>query len=171
MNILQHYFFDVKKLIFISHMEFYIYFFIHYNTIKIQCILYSIRQLLNTFFSLLILFTNLNRLNISISLLLLFYYSWIRRHQVAHLFLEMIDAFLGHVSKVLSGPNDFERANSELLKSLTTGGMLSKIHRIKMNDLNQLHTLYTVLEQYPNVRTYIYIYMNNRKWFSYIIHV
>lgn len=63
----------------------------------------------------------------------------------------MIDGFLDHVSKVLSGPNDFKGANSELLKSLTAAGMLSKIHRVQMNDLNQLHTLYTILEQHPNV--------------------
>lgn len=70
-------------------------------------------------------------------------------------FSEMINAFLGHVSKVLSGPNDFKgAANSELLKSLTTAGMLSKIHRVQMNDLNQLHALYTTLERYPNVCTY-----------------
>lgn len=67
-------------------------------------------------------------------------------------FSEMIDAFLGHVSKVLSGPNDFKgAANSELLKSLTTAGMLSKIHRVQMNDLNQLHALYTTLERHPKV--------------------
>ncbi|KAL5241787.1 hypothetical protein ACI65C_009197 [Semiaphis heraclei] len=66
---------------------------------------------------------------------------------------EMIDAFLGHVSKVLSGPNDFKgAANSELLKSLTTAGMLSKIHRVQMNDLNQLHALYTTLERHPKVK-------------------
>lgn len=64
----------------------------------------------------------------------------------------MINAFLGHVSKVLSGRNnEFGGANSELLKNLTTAGMLSKIHRIQMNDLNQLHVLYTTLEQHPNV--------------------
>lgn len=68
-------------------------------------------------------------------------------------FPEMIDAFLGHVSNVLSGPNDFKGANnSELLTSLTTAGMLSKIHRIRMNDLNQLHVLYTALERHRNVR-------------------
>ncbi|XP_025410884.1 DNA repair protein RAD51 homolog 3-like [Sipha flava] len=65
---------------------------------------------------------------------------------------EMIDGFLDHVSKVLSGPNDFKGANSELLKSLTAASMLSKIHRVQMNDLNQLHTLYTILEQHPNVK-------------------
>lgn len=65
----------------------------------------------------------------------------------------MIDAFLGHVSKVLSGPNDFKGANGELLKNLTTASVLSKIHRIKMNDLNQLHALYSTLECHPNVRT------------------
>lgn len=73
-------------------------------------------------------------------------------------FSEMIDAFLGHVSKVLSGPNDFKgAANSELLKSLTTAGMLNKIHRVQMNDLNQLHALYTTLERHPNVYIHIII--------------
>jgi len=69
-----------------------------------------------------------------------------------HRLTEMINAFLSHVSKVLSGPNDFKEASGELLKRLTTASMLSKIHRIQMNDLNQLHVLYTTLERHPNVK-------------------
>jgi len=64
----------------------------------------------------------------------------------------MIDAFLGHVSKVLSGPHDFEGADGELLKTLTAATMLDRVHRIRMNDLNQLHVLYDFLERRPNVR-------------------
>lgn len=63
----------------------------------------------------------------------------------------MIDAFLRHVSKVLLGSNDSKEANNEMLKSLTTADMLSKIHRVQMNDLNQLYTLYALLERHPNV--------------------
>lgn len=64
----------------------------------------------------------------------------------------MINAFLSHVSKVLSIPNnEFGGAHSEVIKNLTTSSMLSKIHRIRMNDLNQLHVLYTTLERHPNV--------------------
>lgn len=66
----------------------------------------------------------------------------------------MIDAFLGHVSRVLSGSNDFKSGpDGEALKSLTVADMLSKVHRIRMNDLNQLYALHAILEQHPNVRT------------------
>lgn len=71
----------------------------------------------------------------------------------------MIDAFIGHVSTVLSGPNGFAGASNEPpLDGLTAAGMLSKIHRIQMNDLGQLHVLYTALERHPNVRV-----KNNKK--------
>ncbi|XP_050441390.1 DNA repair protein RAD51 homolog 3 [Adelges cooleyi] len=69
-----------------------------------------------------------------------------------HRLTEMMDAFLGHVSKVLSKPNEFKGANINLLKSLTTASMLDKIHRIKMNDLNHLYALYDVIEQHPKVK-------------------
>ncbi|VVC37672.1 Hypothetical protein CINCED_3A025900 [Cinara cedri] len=67
-----------------------------------------------------------------------------------HRITEMINAFVGHVSKSLS--NDFKGVDNETLKCLNTAEMLSKIHRIQMNDLNQLHILYTTLERHPNVK-------------------